>query len=168
MVFDYSEYIPKDIAKIIEEVDTISADRHNGQYHELKKEFNKGYSERKKLIEAILDRVSLNYDLIAKPIAIKCNEKDLKNIKIMDLRYVSVSSKEIGLIDGVFIDYEHFDGWNINKGTIPMKGLEMQLEEKENDSFKSVIWTQDGPMEENKISIFPSKDLKKHKGENKK
>jgi len=140
MEMNYSDYMPKDVVKLIEEVETISPKTHNGRYAELHTEFNSNYSEKREAIESILDRVSLSYNILAEPIAKKCNEKDLKNIKITNLRYVSVSSKKFGLIDGVFIDYEHFDGWKINKGSIPMKGLEMKMEEKENDSNKSIIW----------------------------
>ena len=168
MDIDYSNFMPKDVVKIIEHVDTISAKKHNSQYAELQKEYNKDYTEKREIITAILDRVSLNYDLIAKPLALKCNEKNLKNIKITDIRYVSVSSPEIGLIDGVFIDYEHFDGWKITKNTVPMKGLEIKLEEEENDGFKSVVWTQDKPLKEKRIYISHSKNsTEKNKGEHK-
>ncbi|MBU2523261.1 MAG: hypothetical protein KKE23_03155 [Nanoarchaeota archaeon] len=150
MEYDYSRFLPKDVVEIITHVDTISAKKHNGNYAPFRREFERDYAEKKEFIESILDRVSLSYNLIAKPIAIKCNEKDLENIKITNLRYVSVSSEEMGLIDGVFIDYEHFDGWKINKSTIPMKGLEIKLEERENDGFKSIVWTPDRTIEENK------------------
>lgn len=172
MDLDYSNFMPKDVAKLIEEVETISPKAHNSQYSALHNEFRKDYSEKRELIESMLDRVSLSYNTIAQPIAEKCNEKDVKNIKITNLRYVCVSSKEIGLIDGVFIDYEHFDGWKINQGSIPMKGLEMKIEEQENDSNKSIVWTQEKAIDEKKIDKLRSRawaKIRKYKsGENKK
>ena len=168
MEMNYADYMPKDVVKLIEEVETISPKTHNGRYEELHREFNSNYSEKRAYIKSMLDRVSLSYNLIAQPIAEKCNEKDLKNIKITDLRYVSVSSKQLGLIDGVFIDYEHFDGWQIKKGSIPMKGIEMKMEEKENESNKSVVWTEDKEIDEKKTDNLRSRawaKMRKYKSE---
>ena len=113
-------------------------DRSSDGYLKASKEFDADYARKREYIGSMLGRVGLSHDSVARPLAGKVGEKNIKNVKITDLRYVSFSSNLTGLIDGVFIDWEHFDGWEIKKYSTPMKGLEIKLEEKENDGFKSI------------------------------
>ena len=140
MDVQYTKLLPGDIAKESMKLNFSCADRHSNSYAQLSMKFNKDYAKVRDCIETILERVGIKYDSIAAPIARMYDEKNIRNIKITDIRLVSSSSKEIGCIDRVFIDYEHFDGWNIRKSTVPFGELEMKMEEIENDRFESTVW----------------------------